>query len=236
MTLFLYSISLFLLFMYNLYTIAASGACPPSGAVLPFLRHPSQNTRVRSASADLVDSFEHQFTAYYTTFISIGVESIHDHGRLLDVHHTPSIFNVLGTARADSDTVYRVGSISKVFTVLTVLLQHEKIGLDAPVTDYLPELLQLATSCEDKSTDIKAIRWTEVTIGALASQLAGIPRECKSMISLSMWFDLSKPSNCIISFGRYGQSSLSLDECWATSSHQVRTTQLWHFLTMHSER
>ena len=171
--------AVWVLLLYEYPVSAASKACPPLGAVLPALRQPSQNHHIRSASAHLIDSFKHQFTTYDTTFISISVESVYDHERLLDVHHTPSLSNPVGTAKADSDTVYRIGSISKLFTVLALLLQHENVRWESPVTDYVPELLELATDGKERSSDITAIRWTEVTIEALASQLAGVPRECK---------------------------------------------------------
>src|SRR5947207_4737482 len=42
--------------------------------------------------------------------------------------------------RATSDTVYRVGSVSKPVTALVIMLlvQMGLIDLDAPITDYLP--------------------------------------------------------------------------------------------------
>jgi CubicO group peptidase (beta-lactamase class C family)/D-alanyl-D-alanine dipeptidase len=43
---------------------------------------------------------------------------------------------------ADADTIVRVGSVSKLFTDLALmrLVEDGKIDLDAPITDYLPEL------------------------------------------------------------------------------------------------
>src|SRR4051794_13391599 len=44
-------------------------------------------------------------------------------------------------APATAATVYRVGSVSKLFTDLAVmqLIEQGKLDLDAPVTDYLPD-------------------------------------------------------------------------------------------------
>jgi CubicO group peptidase (beta-lactamase class C family) len=45
------------------------------------------------------------------------------------------------TRLADADTVYRVGSVSKLFTDVAVmqLVEEGKLDLDAPVTRYLPD-------------------------------------------------------------------------------------------------
>jgi CubicO group peptidase (beta-lactamase class C family) len=49
--------------------------------------------------------------------------------------------------RADEDTVFNVGSVSKLFTCAAILKLAEEglVGLDAPVTDYIPELSALKT-------------------------------------------------------------------------------------------
>ena len=46
-----------------------------------------------------------------------------------------------GRVAATADTVYRVGSVSKLFTDLAVmqLVEQGKLDLDAPVTNYLPD-------------------------------------------------------------------------------------------------
>lgn len=49
--------------------------------------------------------------------------------------------DLAGTRPATADTLFRVGSVSKVFTALAVmqLVEAGKLDLDAPVTDYLPD-------------------------------------------------------------------------------------------------
>jgi serine beta-lactamase-like protein LACTB len=46
-----------------------------------------------------------------------------------------------GKVPATADTVYRVGSVSKLFTDIAVmqLVEQGKLNLDAPITDYLPD-------------------------------------------------------------------------------------------------
>lgn len=70
------------------------------------------------------------------------------------------------------DTAFRIASISKVFTVLAVLLQERSghLSLRDPVTKYITDL----RSDENDG----GIRWEDITLESLASQLSGIPREC----------------------------------------------------------
>ncbi|MEL6590473.1 MAG: serine hydrolase domain-containing protein, partial [Bacteroidota bacterium] len=49
--------------------------------------------------------------------------------------------NVEQQQKADENTIYRVGSISKIFTAMAImqLVEDGKLDLDAPVSDYIPE-------------------------------------------------------------------------------------------------
>ena len=71
------------------------------------------------------------------------------------------------------DTIFRIHSISKVFTVYTVLA---KLGFEywnEPVTKFIPELAN--HEVQDATRDVD---WSEVTVGTLASQISGISRDC----------------------------------------------------------
>lgn len=70
------------------------------------------------------------------------------------------------------NTAFRIASISKVFTVLAVLLEQKagRLSLRDPVTKYITEL---ANNKNDRG-----IKWEDITLESLASQLGGIPREC----------------------------------------------------------
>ena len=79
---------------------------------------------------------------------------------------------------------FRIASISKVFTVLAVLLQEQagKCNLRDPITRHIPEL-------KDR-VGIDTIDWDSITLETLASQLSGIPRECKSFLNTLQAFSL----------------------------------------------
>ncbi|KAL8709782.1 MAG: hypothetical protein Q9220_005568 [cf. Caloplaca sp. 1 TL-2023] len=68
-------------------------------------------------------------------------------------------------------TYFRIASISKVFTVLALLLQQHagNCSLEDPITLHVPELKS------NRSTG--GIDWDSIALASLASQLSGIPRE-----------------------------------------------------------
>ncbi|KAL8848313.1 MAG: hypothetical protein Q9221_006667 [Calogaya cf. arnoldii] len=87
------------------------------------------------------------------------------------------------------ESYFRIASISKVFTVLAVLIQ-EKAGncsLRDPITSHVQELKDRA--------DTGTIDWDAITLETLASQLSGIPRECKKVLNTTrtLLTDLTDP-------------------------------------------
>ena len=72
-----------------------------------------------------------------------------------------------------SNTAFRIASISKVFTVLAALLEEKagRLSLRDPVTKHVPELTNNGND--------GGIMWETITLESLASQLSGIPRECR---------------------------------------------------------
>ncbi len=70
---------------------------------------------------------------------------------------------------ADTNTIYRTGSISKCFTAFLMmqLVQEEIIELQDPIEDYLPEIKNLNGYSES----------TKITFVQLASHISGLQRE-----------------------------------------------------------
>ncbi|KAK3985433.1 beta-lactamase/transpeptidase-like protein [Cladorrhinum sp. PSN332] len=91
---------------------------------------------------------------------------------MFDIHFTPNVRNEIGTDEVTANTVYRVGSISKIFTVLSVL-QESSISFEDPVTKYLPSL----NDNQPNGSSIEAVQWDQVTVGSLASHISGIGRD-----------------------------------------------------------
>jgi hypothetical protein len=90
--------------------------------------------------------------------------------------------NTTGVTTVDRDTVYRLGSVTKVYTVLAFLAEAGDVQWNSPITKYVPELAKLSTngSSSDGFDDVRQTAWDDITLGALASQVSGIGRDCKS--------------------------------------------------------
>jgi CubicO group peptidase (beta-lactamase class C family) len=90
--------------------------------------------------------------------------------------------NTTGVTKVDGDTVYRLGSVSKVFTVLTFLAERGDVEWNQPITKFIPELAKFSgRSTSDNFDGVRETDWDDITIGALASQVSGIGRDCKFM-------------------------------------------------------
>ncbi|GAB1317827.1 Beta-lactamase 2 [Madurella fahalii] len=150
------------------------GHCPPLGPVLPQPTQPSTHRAVPSAATALSDVLE-QFTASFnSSAVAIGVKSIHESNLLFEYAYTPPIMDPRSVQKVDSDTVFRLGSLTKVFPVLALLKLHDKgVSLDDPITKYVPELRDLNRQAREQ-TPIWTVNWDDVTLGSLASHLGGI--------------------------------------------------------------
>ncbi|KFY06763.1 hypothetical protein V492_07763 [Pseudogymnoascus sp. VKM F-4246] len=104
-------------------------------------------------------------SAFDTSSFSIEVTTSTD--SLWELHHTARDKDPErpGAEKVGGDSVYRVASISKAFTVLAIIQQHAagNLSIDHAVNQYL-----------DLEGDIQ---WSDITLRTLASQLSGIPRD-----------------------------------------------------------
>lgn len=75
------------------------------------------------------------------------------------------------TTLVDTNTIYRIGSITKTFTatLLMLLIEEKKISLDDNIEKYVPEVKKLSGYTAD----------TKITIKQLASHTSGIERDGK---------------------------------------------------------
>ncbi|KAK3312605.1 beta-lactamase/transpeptidase-like protein [Apodospora peruviana] len=107
---------------------------------------------------------------------SIGLFSLHDPdaANSLQFHHTsPEIAaSTQGTNRVDGNSIYRVASITKVFTVLAGLLTLSDDQWERPLSDILAPL-----SGSISNEGVLSTPWDKITMRALAAQLGGVPRD-----------------------------------------------------------
>jgi len=159
--------------------------CPPFTPNLP-VSGPLADTQAITAAVQNLTTLISSImgTAALTsddTSFSVDIYSLEDGGSLFTYHYSgANLQNASeGVTSVDSNTIYRIGSISKVFTVYTYLANAGDDTWNQPITKYIPELAEAASSTADES-DIDALRWHQVTVGALASQLSGVVRDVQS--------------------------------------------------------
>ena len=181
-------------FSFLIASAATFNACPLLGAVYPAPTSIPSSSIIQSALSNATDaldtlvttgnSTEGPFAPANITTWSIGMFSTSDESSdpFWQYHYTaPSVANsTAGVHKADIDSVYRVGSISKLFTVYSLLVQAGDGYWQDPVTKWVPELAAIAAGdAKEGVEDISRIRWEDVTLGDLADQIAGLPRDCK---------------------------------------------------------
>jgi CubicO group peptidase (beta-lactamase class C family) len=134
--------------------------------------------------------------------ISISVKSIHEDSLLFNYHFTPPKLSAVGTRAVDENTIYRVGSISKLMPVLA-LLQSGNVSFDDPVTEYIPELRNAAGA-----TTSSSVAWDDITVGALASHLAGLGTDCTFICTRALGCRSLKNGTVLTSSSGHGLGSL----------------------------
>ncbi len=92
---------------------------------------------------------------------------------------SPTTNGSLTSGVLNKDTLFRIGSVSKLLTVYSLLAATGLENLNDPVTKWIPELNN-ATFVNNVST----VRWQDVSIKALANHMVGV-RECRYLISIA---------------------------------------------------
>ncbi|KAI1330168.1 putative penicillin-binding protein [Xylariaceae sp. FL0255] len=94
-----------------------------------------------------------------------------------DFHFAGSDLNITAGSATDisKHSIYRIGSISKLFTVYTLLVGYGLQHWDNSITNCIPELR--AATPPRPYNPIAHTDWNDITIGDLASQSSGIERD-----------------------------------------------------------
>jgi len=72
----------------------------------------------------------------------------------------------------DRNTIFRTGSLSKFLTVYVLLIATGMRYINDPITKWVPEL-----AAAESGSEVSVVRWQEITIGALASHMAGLSKD-----------------------------------------------------------
>lgn len=109
-----------------------------------------------------------------TNITSFAIEITSAENTVWQHYHTAPKMGNYSTSKSinvDGEKAFRIASISKVFTTLALLLleQQDRLNFRDSITRYLPELAEKGNE--------GGVRWSEISLESLASQLSGIPRE-----------------------------------------------------------
>lgn len=165
--------------------------CPLLGPAYPPFTLDNNSTILQSALTELNTKFDDlmqtgtgpngQVTPNTTSFsvalFSTNQGTAADDPFLFEYHYTaPSFRNsTTGVTAVDANSVYRIGGLTEVFTIWSVLIEEGDGVWNNPVTNYVPELEKAAQEKGDGAVD-----WQSITVGQLTSHMSGISRDCES--------------------------------------------------------
>lgn len=144
--------------------------CPNLGPAFPHDFDLKASKPFQSAVAAFPEVIETLFStgsiSQNNSTFSIDVFSTATNESVYSYHHVaPGNNGTLTAGELSDETIYRIGSVSKLYTAYAILATAGIKVLDQPVTDYVPELAG--------SREPHTIAWEDVTIGALMAQQAG---------------------------------------------------------------
>jgi beta-lactamase family protein len=202
---FLYSLAYCTLVTNSIALDTTTKACPLLGPALPAPTDLSSNEKfqeaVKSFNSALSTTLETGISSngpgsFNLTTFSIGIFSVSEEVLVYQRHYTAkSVQNAeTGVHNVDADSIYRLGSISKALSVYLFLIRDGDRHFNEPITSYIPELAAAAPN-RDSQNGVTP-NWNEITIGQLASHMAGLSEDC------TLNFQILRP-DCI---GRYNRA------------------------------
>ncbi|KAK5738679.1 hypothetical protein LTR17_005811 [Elasticomyces elasticus] len=100
-------------------------------------------------------------------------------------YSSPALKNdTAGVKTVTEDSVFRIGSGSKLITVYLFLVEVGAQYWSHPITEFLPILAEAAQNCSATGNPVDCIDWEHVTLGSLASHVSGIPRDYAALFDL----------------------------------------------------
>ena len=155
--------------------------CPILGPAFPAPTALSEDPIFSSKVQELTSKFNEAIQDGSLPDISFAVQvfsSEEDHSAF-GFYHTDDPVKVgsVGVKEVDEDTMFRIGSISKLWTMFLFMTLEGTRYFHEPVSKYVPELQIQYTQAQAKD-NINFLQWSDVTIGELASHQAGLARDC----------------------------------------------------------
>ncbi|OQE13084.1 hypothetical protein PENFLA_c054G03176 [Penicillium flavigenum] len=175
--------------MRSLWTLSAlalsaeaikTTGCPILGPAFPAPTALSEDPIFSSKAEELTSKLNEAIEDGSLPGISFAVQvfsSEEDHSAF-SFYHTDDPVKVgsVGVKEVDEDTMFRIGSISKLWTMFLFMTLEGTRYFHEPVSKYVPEL-QIEYSPAQAKDKINYLQWSDVTIGELASHQAGLARD-----------------------------------------------------------
>lgn len=168
------------------HLVRAIGSCYTPGPAFPPIDRVLNKThyvQLKVKLGKLISNVLENPNGWTTNTTSFAIQVTSSEETIWDYFYTAPILNKENARKipVDGDTAFRVASVSKSFTVYAILLE-DGIGLDDPITKYIPELLHGTWPDGPNGAPTGLLAdWESITIRSLASQLGGIMRE-------GMWY------------------------------------------------
>ncbi|KAJ4310407.1 hypothetical protein N0V94_008464 [Neodidymelliopsis sp. IMI 364377] len=155
----------------------AASICPILGPVFPASTNLTSSISFRKTLQNIQTNIDQALASGNTTHGPVGVNDTYSiqifsttsDVPLLDLHKRG--LDLVGNRTVDGDSVYRLASVSKLFTVYLLLLNAGGTIFNDKVTKYLPELEGEA-------------HWDEITVGTLAGYLGDITADPFAVLGL----------------------------------------------------
>lgn len=97
--------------------------------------------------------------------------------------------NTTGVKKVDIDTVFRLGSVTKIYTVLAFLAETGDKYFNHPITEFVPELQDIVNRRGDGPVDeLRSVKWEDITIEALLSQVRNLRGQLSRNAVLTLAF------------------------------------------------
>lgn len=168
-------------FLTQLHYALSFQSCPLLGVEFPTPTNLSGSSIVQNAASTLLATINNAINGGVidsnASSFSVEIFSSQETTPLFTFHHSsPGLNSSVGVKTVDSNSIYRIGSVSKLFTIYLLLIESGDIHFHEPITNFVPELLAASQATSDD--DLDYVDWSSVTIGNLASHMAGIGRDC----------------------------------------------------------
>ncbi|CAI6332151.1 unnamed protein product [Periconia digitata] len=172
----------------------ASAFCPIYGPAFPPPKNPGSSKAFPAALEKLTTSIDEgrrdpnsELTEAHT--VSVQLFSASSNEPLYALHREGTTLNTTaGVAKVDSDSIWRIASISKMISVYLTLKEVGDGYWDTPVAEVLPEL---RGNAKWKDNQVDFVNWESVTLGTLADHTSGIAKDVINIVGTNPLDDTS---------------------------------------------